>query len=359
MSPPHRDCYLDWARANAGRTRLCLRGSGVANRPLPCPLPPLPQRPAGPFDDLWHQAAVARAIGLRYGAGPEQVFVALGTSGANRAVLEVLLGGGEEPGELICERPAYDPLWRTGVALGSPVHFFERRAQDDWRLDPLALEAELSHQTRAVILTRPHNPSGVDIPETTLLAVGEMAEAHDLYVVVDEVYLDFVPHARPAFQIHPRLISTSSLTKVYGLSELRLGWVVAPQEIVAAMHQRRLHGEALLPTLPHAVALALWDQLDAWRDEARAQAALGASTLQAAVQGLEGPRLSPCAGTPFACLQGIDEDQLLAALEARGVGVTPGRYFDAPGCVRVGWTRAPEQLQQAATILREILLKSA
>jgi len=358
MNAPSDTPYLSWARANAGTTRLCLRGSGMPSRALPVPLPPLRRPPAGQ-DDLWHERRVGEAVAQRYGVQPEEVFVALGTSGANTAVLTSLLASrAGEPGELLCERPAYDPLWRTAKALGCSVRFFERRADEAWRIDPLALEAGRSHQTQAIIVARPHNPTGVDIPAPVLHSLGEMAEAHDLWVVVDEVYLDFVPDALPAYRIHPRLISTSSLTKVYGSSELRLGWVLAQAERVASMSRRRAHAEALLPTLPHAVALALWDQLDTWRDDARASALEGAAIFEAAVRGIPGVSMAPHAGTPFGFIRVPgDPTELCRALADRDLGVTPGTLFDAPGGLRLGWTRPPEQLREAAAILRTALLE--
>ena len=360
MSEPHDLPYLSWARAHAGCQRICLRGSGMPNRALAQPLPPLPSAPVGQ-DDLWYERQVGAAVATRWGASPDQVFMALGTSGANAAILaELLQPRGADAPELLCERPAYDPLWRTGQALGAQLHFFERRAEDGWCIDPLGLEAQLSHQTRAVILARPHNPTGVDTSEADLRALGEMAEAHDLWVVVDEVYLDFVPGARPAFSIHPRLISTSSLTKVYGLSELRTGWVLGDPELVARLTRRRLHGEALLPVLPHAAALALWDRLDGWRDAARVLARQGADIFTEALCDVPGVSIASHAHTPFGFVQvGGDDQALTAALEARGVGVTPGSLFSAPGGLRLGWTRPPEQLREGASILREILLSLA
>jgi aspartate/methionine/tyrosine aminotransferase len=352
--------YLPWARANAGRQRLCMRGSGVPSRPLPSPLPPLPSPPVGQ-DDLWHERSVAKAIAQRSGTEPDEVFVALGTSGANAAVLSALLAPDAAPRrELLCERPAYDPLWRAGRALGCPVRFFDRAGHEDWRLDPLALESQLSHETRVVMITRPHNPSGVDIPEPVLHSLGELAQDHELHIVVDEVYLDFVAGARPAHAVHPALISTASLTKVYGLSELRLGWVLAPAPLVAQLEERRLHAEALLPTLSHGVALALWDRLDGWRDQARERARQGHAILQRAVEDLPGVHLSPTANTPFGFLQVPgDVETLVERLERRDLGVTPGWLFQAPGGVRIGWTRPLEQLEEAAGILRETLLERA
>ncbi len=358
MTSLQRLPYLNWARANQGRQRLCIRGSGMPNRPwaellhaLELPLAPPGQ------DDLWHERQIAAAIAERQGTTPDRIFVTLGTSGANSAVLSYLLAEG---GGMVCERPAYDPLWRAGKALGADVRFFARRPVDGWRVDPLALEAELEHDTRVIILARPHNPSGNAIPETELRAIGEMAEAHDVHVVVDEVYLDFLPGARPAHLLHPRLIGTASLTKVYGLGELRIGWVSAPPDIVASLIQRRLHAEALLPTPPLAMAMALWDRLDGWLVEARAQAAQGAAIFQRALGDLDGVCLSLDGGTPFGMAWwGGDEHQLVTALEEREVGVVPGNLFDAPGAIRIGWTRREEQLKEAAGILRDVLKERA
>jgi len=304
-----------------------------------------------PHDDTWHHRLLASAVATRLGGAPEQVFPSLGTSGANASVLSLLLASG---GELLCEAPYYDPLWRSGAVLGAQLRFFQRAAGCDWQIDPLAVEAALDHGTRVVAISRPHNPTGADTPEPVLVRLGEMAEAHDIHVLVDEVYLEFLPQARPAFLLHPRLISTCSLTKTHGLGQHRVGWVATTPGLVEELQQRRLHAEALLPTLPFQLALANWQQLDSWRDQARARASQGAAVLHQALQGVPELRLSPFTGAPlgFAWL-GVDEQPLVQALEQRGVGVTPGACFGATGGVRLGFTASPEGLATAARILRE------
>ncbi|MFH1467746.1 MAG: pyridoxal phosphate-dependent aminotransferase [Pseudomonadota bacterium] len=346
VEPP----YLAWARAYAGQQPLCLRGSGVPGRPLAPWLGAAESLATAP--ECWHERAFVAAIALREGAHQAQVFPTLGTSGANAALLALLF---ERGGELLCERPTYDPLWRTGAAFGARVRFFDRRPQDAWRLDPIALESALTHETRAVIIARPHNPTGADVPAETLVQLGEMAEDHDLHIIVDEVYLPFIDGAVPAFRLHPRLVSTASLTKVFGLGEQRLGWVMGDEGLVERLFARRLDGEALLPSLPFRLALACWSELDPWLAEARQRAAEGSAVLCAALGELPGLRLG-LGATPYGfAWWGGDDRAACQQLEARGVGVVPGHLFAARGGIRIGWARSVEDLRRAAPALREVL----
>ncbi len=357
MSVEASGSYLAWAKAHVGRLPLCLRSSGMAPRPL-APLMASALKGDGPAGRgaAWHHESIAQQIAARWGCPPDHVQPTMGTSGANFLVLATLLG---QDGELLCETPCYDPLWRIAQLLGRPVHFFERRAEHEWGVDPFALEAQLSHQTRVVALSRPHNPSGADIPESVLLQLGELAEAHDLHVLVDEVYLDFLEDARPAAQLHPRLVSTASLTKVYGLGSLRLGWVMAEAALILRLERSRDCVEVLLPEPAVQLALCAWPQLPRWRAQARAIAAAGRAIADAELAGLEGLRSAPSSACPLDFLfWGGDEQALCQELEAQGVGVTPGSFFRAPGGVRVSWMGEPERLRDAARQLATALRRA-
>ena len=96
-------------------------------------------------------------------------------------------------------------------------------------VEPEAIAAAITPRTRLVVLTRPHNPSGAVIDGPTLEAIAEIAERARVHVLVDEVYLDTLGGASlsPAALVSDRFISTSSLTKAYGLPGLRCGWALA------------------------------------------------------------------------------------------------------------------------------------
>jgi len=82
-----------------------------------------------------------------------------------------------------------------------------------------------------------HNPSSAFADEPTLRAIGEIAKHAGARVLVDEVYLDaaFEKEPRSAFHWGPEFVITNSLTKVYGLSGLRCGWVLAEPELARRM----------------------------------------------------------------------------------------------------------------------------
>jgi aspartate/methionine/tyrosine aminotransferase len=197
--------YLAWVKTLMPPVAHDLRPSGVPEQLLSSPGLPVPDRTLS--------RRLATAVAGRHGTTADHVFLGLGTSGANLFALGALLSGG---GELLCESPTYDPIWRAARFLGAPVRFFDRPRSTGWAVDPVAVEAMLSHETRAVAVTRLHNPTAADVTEGVLCALGEIAEAHDLHVLVDEVYLDFLVDPVPAFRIHPRLVSTGSLTRSTG-----------------------------------------------------------------------------------------------------------------------------------------------
>jgi aspartate/methionine/tyrosine aminotransferase len=114
---------------------------------------------------------------------------------------------------------------------------FARRPEDGWAIDPDEIARLITPRTKLVVLTNLHNPSSALMDEKALARIGEIAARHGAHVLVDEVYLDCVWDTRPrsAFHLGPNFIVTSSLTKAYGLSGLRCGWIFAPAAIAARL----------------------------------------------------------------------------------------------------------------------------
>src|SRR5206468_5554095 len=93
-----------------------------------------------------------------------------------------------------------------------------------------------SDRTRLIILTNLHNPSCALAGEPELRAVGELARQNSARVLIDEVYLDAAVPPRPsAIHLGPEFVCTNSLTKVYGLSGLRCGWIQAGPDLAERM----------------------------------------------------------------------------------------------------------------------------
>src|SRR5262249_47035518 len=179
------------------------------------------------------------AIAQRYRVPGRNVVSAVGTSLANYLALAAASESGDE---VLIECPTYDPLLGIARYLGLTIKRFQRPAEKDFAIDMADLERNLTRQTRLIVLCNLHNPSGALAPDSVLRDIGALAAKVEAYVVVDEVYREMLYTAQPqtAFHLDPeRFIVTNSLTKAYGLSGLRCGWVLAPAELAARMW--RLH----------------------------------------------------------------------------------------------------------------------
>ena len=172
-------------------------------------------------------------IAGRYGVHVDQVVSADGTSMANFLAMATMLSPGDE---VLAERPTYELLIGAASLLGARIKRFERKASEAFRLDPAAVEQALTPSTRLIVITNLHNPSSVLADEMALRSVGELAAKVGARVLVDEVYLDSAaPPRRSAVHLGPQFVITNSLTKSYGLSGLRCGWILAEPELAERM----------------------------------------------------------------------------------------------------------------------------
>ena len=148
--------YLEWAKTRPS-PELDLAGSNI----LACSLDDLPgARDAvglsGANDTGY--APLMEAIAARYGTTAGRVTTASGTSGANFLVCAALLQPGDD---VLVERPGYDPLLGAARMFGARTLRFERTFETGFALDPGRVTAALTPRTRLIVLTHPHNPTGV------------------------------------------------------------------------------------------------------------------------------------------------------------------------------------------------------
>ena len=147
-----------------------------------------------------------------------------------------------EPGdEVLIEYPAYGPILDIAHYLEANVKRFARTEDNGWAIDPKAVRDCITPKTRLIVITNLHNPTSVLTPESVLREIGDIARSVGAIVLVDEVYLDAVYENTPrtSFHLGPEFVVTSSLTKVYGVSGLRCGWILAQPDL--AWKMRRLN----------------------------------------------------------------------------------------------------------------------
>lgn len=335
MKHRHSD-YMLWAKTRQ-RARYTLATSGVGGFPLS----ELPVR----IEDLeingnstYGYPPLQDAIARKCGVDPDSVVAAAGTSFANHLAMAAILEAGDE---VIVEHPVYELLLSTALYMEAEVKRFHRREENGWQIDPADIRRALSPRTRLIVITNLHNPSSVLTPEPVLREIGDLARSVGARVLVDEVYLDAVYENTPRSSYHlgPEFVVTNSLTKVYGLSGLRCGWILAEPELARRMW--RLNDLfASIPAHPaERLSVIALEHLDRIRERARAIVTADRVLWNAFLDSQD--RISAVrtewGTTAFPRLNSGDVGEFLDRLRAEfDTTAVPGSFFEMPHHFRVG-----------------------
>lgn len=268
-----------------------------------------------------------------------------GASFANHLALAALVAPGDE---VLVEWPSYELLTSQLGYLQADVRRFERRLDEAWRLDPYRVEAALTPKTKLVVLTNLHNPTGALADDATIHAIAEAAGKVGAIVLVDEVYRELMfedgEPALTSFREAGNIVATSSLTKAYGVSGLRCGWILAPATL--AQRMRRLNDLYGVhpPHVAERMAVVAFERLPQLRARATALIDDGRAAYKAVLGGH--PKLSQVVfeqgTTVFPRLTEGDGDRFFKRLtEKFETSVVPGRYFGLTRHIRIGLAGDP------------------
>ena len=330
--------YMPWAKLHSS-AKFNLATSGVAGYPLSA-LPVRVEQLQINDDSAtgYGYAPLQSAIAVKCGVDPDCVVAASGTSMANHLAMAALLDPGDE---VLCEHPTYELLTAAASYLGAEIKRFTRREENGYVLDPAEIRRVLSPKTKLIVLTNLHNPTSVLTPDSGLREVGDLAKSVGAHVLVDEVYLDAVYQDTPRTSYHlgREFIVTSSLTKVYGLSGLRCGWILAQPDLARAMWRLNdLYGS--IPAHPaELLSVLAFEHLAEIRERARkiveADRALVDNFLsqQTAVSAVR----TKFGTTSFLRLTNGDVENFLEMLRGKyETSAVPGRFFGMPNHFRIG-----------------------
>ena len=336
MRHKHSD-YMQWSKTQS-RARFNLATSGVA----PFPLRELPVHletlEIYGSDNGYGYPPLQKAIGAHHGVDPDCVVESAGTSMANHLAMAAII----EPGdEVLIEHPAYGPILDVARYLHADVKRFPRTEETGWAVDPKAVHDCITPKTRLIVITNLHNPTSVLTPDSVLREIGEIARSICATVLVDEVYLDAVYEDTPrtSFHLGPEFVVTSSLTKVYGVSGLRCGWILAQPEL--AWKMRRLNDlySATPVHLGELLSVAAFQHLDLLRQRARRIVEADRKLLrdfikkESAVSVVE----AEWGTTAFPRLVKGNTDAFLERLRSEfDTSAVPGRFFEMPDHFRIG-----------------------
>jgi hypothetical protein len=302
------------------------------------------------------------AIASMYpGAGANQVEVTNGGSEANLITLWHLIERGDE---IVMMMPNYMQMRGVARGLGATVRpWMLVEGQSRWRADFDALETLVSPRTRLIAICNPNNPTGARLSSQELDAICRIAARVGAWVVSDEIYrgaeLDSV-ETPSIWGRYDRAIVTSGLSKAFGLPGLRIGWVVGPPALVAALwgvHDYTTIAPGALNDRLARVALARREYVLArTRGILSANYPIVRKWIEKRAPALT--HVPPEAGAIVLVRYryGINSTALVERLrDQESVLLVPGDHFDMDGYVRIGFGNHPAYLAAGLTLVGNVL----
>lgn len=341
-----RSPYMEWAKTNfTTPPKYNLASSGLGNVPLS-------ELEGVRIEDLeitgksfYGYEPLQLSLSKHTGAPPECIFAATGTSMGNLLSMAATLERGDE---VLFEHPVYDLLTSAAGFLEADIKFFSRRPENGFRIDVNEVARQISPYTRLIVVTNLHNPSSVYTPPGVLQELGTLARSVGARVLVDEVYLesafDLPPHSS-AYHLGPEFIVTNSLTKVYGLSGLRCGWVVAsdPDFIRKLWRLNDLFG--VIPAHPaERLSVVAFAQIERLRSRAKSILDRNRKLVNEFLGGIGQPQVT--GGT--VAFPAIPRAEHLTRIlrEKYDAAVVPGTFFEMPDHLRIGFGGATDTLEE-------------
>ncbi len=220
--------------------------------------------PLGYADGRGRPETRALVAAFHAGTDADQVLLTTGTSEANFLALSTLL----EPGDdVIVVMPSYMQVHGIARGLGARVHEVWLREERGWRIDLDELEAAVTDRTKVICVCQPNNPTAQRLSEPEVDEIVRLASQRGAWILADEVFRGAERDAQEAASFSgrgERVIVTGGLSKVYGLPGLRIGWIVAPADRIAAAWALKDYttiAPAILSEVLAEHALAKRDQL--------------------------------------------------------------------------------------------------
>lgn len=197
--------------------------------------------------------------------GEEDVFVTNGAMHALYVTFQCLLSPGDE---VIVPEPMWtEVVENIRLAGGVPVPV-QLNPKENYRYTPSQIKEKIGPKTKAIFLNTPHNPTGAVIEKKDLLAIAEMAQEKNLWIVSDEAYEDviFDPHTHTSIatllpKSFKEIVSIFSFSKSHAMSGLRVGYIATPN----ALLKDRLP-KLLRCTINGVNSIAQWTALGALQD---------------------------------------------------------------------------------------------
>lgn len=158
---------------------------------------------------------------------PENILPTIGAAGANHLAFYSLV---EPNDEVICMVPTYQQLYSIPKSFGAKVKLLHLKKENNFLPDIEELKSLITPNTKLICINNPNNPTGIEIPYEMLKEIANIAKQTNCYILCDEVYRGLNPNkveSTSMADIYEKTISTCSMSKIFSLAGIRLGWIAS------------------------------------------------------------------------------------------------------------------------------------
>ncbi len=312
------------------------------------------------YNNDWGHPVLKERIAARYGVGPGNVLL---TNGCTNATYLAVVSHVRRGDTFVCETPAYQPMWQSAAFVGARIKWLRRRPPH-YTVDPEELGRLVDGHTAMAALTNLHNPSGARLARSELREIAAAVRRRNrrARILVDEVFREFVTD-KSACTVDPIFISTGSLSKVYGLSHLDCGWVLADKLTIERIWPFFTMSDGNGSRYLESLSAVVFSRLDHYLRRAKGLVEQNRQALCRAMEpllleGLLEGRIPEHGCIWFPAIRGVRNTGSFCRYAARchRVHVVPGEYFGDRSRFRVGFGCDPKHFPKAATSLAEAII---
>lgn len=275
-------------------------------------------------------------------AAPENIITTHGASGANHHVFCSLVSPGDR---VISIMPTYQQLYSIPESFGADVQVLHLTHENGFLPDLDELRRLAVPGTKMICINNPNNPTGALMSKALLEQIVEIARSVDAYLLCDEVYRHLTQEdgwSESVVDLYEKGISVSSMSKVFSLAGLRLGWIATrDQAAIEAMQSHRNYNLISCSLFDEALAAVALEYSELLLQRNRTIVWENLAILDAWVAGE--PRvhyIKPQAGTTALVYYDLDIPSYTFCHEMyhkTGAFVTPGDCFEQPRSIRIGY----------------------
>lgn len=291
---------------------------------------------------------------------PEEIVPTHGATGANHHVFYSLISPGDR---VISIMPTYQQLYSIPESYGADVQIVELKKEKQYLPDIEEIRALAIPGTKMICINNPNNPTGALMKTEYLEQIVEIARNVGAYVLCDEVYRHLTQEdiwCESIVDLYEKGISVSSMSKVFSLAGLRLGWIAThDREVIRACLSHRDYNLISCGMFDEALAAVALKHSELLLQRNRQIVRENLAILDAWVE--REPHVSyvkPQAGTTALVYydKKVDSYQLCEEMYHKtGAFVTPGDCFEQPYSFRIGYACEKEELIHGLQAISEYM----